>query len=86
MGRPCPRNYECVGHLLPIDGPGVCCRKDPGQFEFGLDYYWFAIFGNILYYDNLLVFFSNELYTENWRVDSKTYLAQIKVFVGVGVG
>ena len=32
MDRPCPRNYKCVGQLLPVDGPGVCCRKDSGQF------------------------------------------------------
>ena len=33
-GNECPRGYTCVGDLVPVDGPGVCCPTDPGQCAF----------------------------------------------------
>ena len=31
-GNQCPRGYTCVGELVPVDGPGVCCPEQPGQY------------------------------------------------------
>ena len=30
-GNDCPSGYTCVGELVPVDGPGVCCPSKQGQ-------------------------------------------------------